>query len=69
MDIIQTIMEFIGSEEFMAWVDAIAKTMLAATSITILTPTKTDNNIINTALKVLNILSGNVLKNKNADDV
>ena len=33
-----------------------------------LTPTKADNKIVNILLKVLNILAGNVLKNKNADN-
>jgi hypothetical protein len=33
-----------------------------------LTPTKTDDKYVSMALRVLNILAGNVGKNKNADD-
>ena len=40
----------------------------AATAITALTPSKTDDKIVNIILKVLNFVAGNVLKNKNADD-
>lgn len=50
-----------------AWVNALTGLLTAATAITALTPTKTDNKIIDGLLKVLNILAGNVLKNKNAD--
>lgn len=39
----------------------------AATAITALTPSKADNTILNGILKVLNLLAGNFLKNKNAD--
>ena len=49
------------------WVDAVAKLVAGATAITMLTPTKTDNKVINVALTVLNWLAGNVFKNKNAD--
>ena len=52
-----------------AWVTAITGVVTAATAITILTPTKTDDKIINSILKVLNFLAGNFGKNKNADDV
>jgi len=40
----------------------------AATAITALTPTKVDNKILGGILKVLNLVAGNVLKNKNKDD-
>lgn len=69
MDFINEILAFYYSEEFGSWVAAITGLVTAATAITALTPTKTDNTIVNAALKVLNILAGNVLKNKNADDV
>lgn len=49
------------------WVDAIAKLVAGATALTMLTPTKTDNKVVDVILKVLNFLAGNVLKNKNAD--
>ena len=49
------------------WVDALAKLVLGATAITVLTPTKTDNKVLDYVLKALNFIAGNVLKNKNAD--
>ena len=50
------------------WVEAITGVVTAATAITALTPTKTDNKVIDIVLKALNFLAGNILKNKNADD-
>jgi len=50
------------------WILALTAVVTAATAITALTPTKTDDKIINKILRVLNILAGNVGKNKNADD-
>lgn len=52
-----------------AWLVAITGVVTAATAVTALTPTKTDDEIINKVLKVLNFLAGNFGKNKNADDV
>jgi hypothetical protein len=49
------------------WVDAVAKLVAGATAITMLTPTKTDNKVIDVILKVLNFVAGNILKNKNED--
>jgi len=40
----------------------------AATVITAMTPTKADDKIIGFILKLLNLLAGNIGKNKNADD-
>ncbi len=51
-----------------AWVAAITAVVTAATFITALTPTKTDDKVISFVLKILNFLAGNVFKNKNADD-
>lgn len=52
-----------------AWLTAITGVVTAATAITAITPTKTDDEIINKVLKVLNFLAGNFLRNTNADDV
>jgi hypothetical protein len=51
------------------WVQALCGVVTAATAITALTPTKSDDKIISTILKVLNLVAGNFLKNTNADDV
>ena len=51
-----------------AWLTAITGVVTAATAITALTPTQSDDAIINTILRSLNLLAGNVGKNKNADD-
>ena len=52
---------------FPAWLVAITTLVTAATAITAITPTKRDDVVINNILKVLNLLAGNVGKNKNAD--
>ena len=62
----QTLLDFF--EAFPAWLTAITTLITAATAVTALTPTKTDDKYISLALRVLNILAGNVAKNKNADD-
>ena len=51
-----------------AWIAAVTGIVTACTAITALTPTKSDDKIINFVLKILNLLSGNIGKNKNADD-
>jgi len=51
-----------------AWLTAITGLVTAATAITALTPSTADDKVLNTALRVLNLLAGNVGKNKNADD-
>lgn len=51
------------------YIVAIAGTVAAASAITALTPTKTDDKILDFVLKILNWLALNVGKNKNADDV
>jgi hypothetical protein len=55
-------------EAFPAWLTAITTLVTAATAITALTPTKTDDKYVSMALRVLNVLAGNVGKNTNADD-
>ena len=51
-----------------AWLTAIMAVVTAATGITALTPTKTDDKWLAAILRVLNVLAGNVGRNKNADD-
>lgn len=51
-----------------AWIAAFTAVVTAATAITMLTPTKTDDEWINRILRVLNVLAGNVGMNRNADD-
>jgi len=58
-------LEFI--ESIPAWINAITMLVTAATAITALTPTKADDKYAALILKVLNVMAGNVLKNKNAD--
>jgi hypothetical protein len=50
------------------WINAITAIVTAATAITMLTPTRVDDRAIDWLLRILNVLSGNVLKNRNADD-
>ena len=50
------------------WIAAITAVVTAANGITILTPTRSDDKIVNGALRVLNILAGNFGMNRNGDD-
>ena len=51
-----------------SWVSAITALVTAATAITALTPTKTDDKAISFILRILNLVAGNIGKNKNKDD-
>ena len=59
---------FLASQEFQAWIVAISGVVTACTAITAITPTNVDNKILDALLTILNVLAGNVGKNKNADD-
>lgn len=62
------IFNFLGSNLFGQWITALMGVCTAATAITALTPTKADDKVLKVILGVLNLLAGNVGKNKNADD-
>ena len=63
-------MEFIAElvAQMPVWLSAVTALVTAAAGITAITPTKTDDKIVSTILRVLNILALNVFKAKNADD-
>lgn len=65
MEFINQIITYI--DQLPPWINAVTVIVTAATALTMLTPTKTDDKIINGALQVLNFIAGNILKNKNAD--
>ena len=62
-------MEWISEifSSLLVYLGPIAGVVTAATAITVLTPTKTDDKILGMVLRVLNFLAGNFGKNKNAD--
>tara|TARA_X000001382_G_scaffold129536_1_gene121809 strand:+ start:437 stop:628 length:192 start_codon:yes stop_codon:yes gene_type:complete len=49
------------------WLNAICLVLSSCTALTILTPSKSDDKILNTILKVLNFAAGNFGKNRNKD--
>ena len=51
-----------------AWLTAITGLVTAATAITALTPTTADDKVVAMVLRILNLLAGNVGRNRNADD-
>jgi len=50
------------------WWTVATTVVTAATAITAVTPTKVDNQVVGGILRAMNLLAGNVLRNKNADD-
>jgi len=50
------------------WISMALTLVGAVSAITAVTPTKSDDAIVDAVLRVLNILSLNIGKNKNADD-
>lgn len=67
LTIVNDLVALVQSKEAAEWIVAITAVVTAATAITALTPSKSDNKIIDFVLKILNFVAGNVLKNKNAD--
>ncbi|MAI17141.1 MAG: hypothetical protein CBC71_06275 [Rhodobacteraceae bacterium TMED111] len=63
---IDTVLEFFN--ELPSWIVAVTTVVASASAITALTPTKKDDVILGSVLKVLNFLALNFGKNKNADD-
>ena len=49
------------------WLTAVTTVVTAATAITAITPSKVDDRIIGKVLWFLNIIAGNIIKNKNKD--
>ena len=54
-------------QDLPAWVHAVTALVTAATAITALTPSKSDDAVLGAILRVLNVVAGNVGKNRNAD--
>ena len=65
-DIMDTIINLFAN--YPAWVNALLSLCVGATAITALTPSSVDNRILGIIIKVLNVVAGNFLRNKNADD-
>ncbi|SLN31679.1 hypothetical protein [Oceanibacterium hippocampi] len=55
-------------DAFPAWIAALTATVTAATAITALTPSRSDDAVLDITLRFLNLLAGNVGHNRNADD-
>ncbi len=62
METLQSILEGVP-----AWVTALTGLVTAATAVTALTPSKSDDRFLNALLAVLNVIAGNVGRNRNAD--
>ncbi len=60
-------MNFLADLDFGKIFSIATAVLSAATVITALTPTTADDKIVGFILKLLNLLAGNVGKNKNAD--
>ena len=50
-----------------SWLNAACGIVTACTAVTALTPSKSDDQILNWVLKILNFLSGNFGHNQNKD--
>lgn len=49
------------------WVNALTGVVTAATAVTALAPSKSDDLFLDSVLKILNVLAGNIARNINAD--
>lgn len=58
--------EFIDS--IPTWINALLLLFAGAKAITILTPSRSDDKVVDIVLRGLNLLAGNFGKDKNADD-
>ena len=65
MDFLNTVMGY--ADALPAWLVAITALVTAVNAVTILTPTKHDDAILGKILGVLNFISMNFGKNRNAD--
>lgn len=63
-DIIRTVVE--GADHA---VESFAYIVVLATAVTALIPSRSDNHFTDRVLFFLNLLAGNVGRNKNADDI
>ena len=67
VSILTTILSW--ADSIPVWLTAVTGVVTAATAITSLTPTTSDDKVIGAVLKVLNFLAGNIFRNRNADDM
>ena len=65
-DAVDSVLAFF--ESLPLWLAILTTMVTAATAVTMVTPSKSDDRIINALLRVLNIMSGNVMRNKNEDE-
>ena len=67
METLATLWAWFAAAPIDAWIAAATAAVVGANAITILTPTKSDDKVVNFLLGILNFLSGNFGKNANAD--